>query len=219
MCAQNKRSTRPRSGLLHPLPVPSCPWSHIALDFVSCLPSSEGKTVILTIVDRFSKAFSLPCQKSLQLERPQTSWSTMSSAFMVCRLTVSDRGPQFTSQVWKAFCTALGATVSLSSGYHPQTNGQAEWANQELETALRCLSSANPSSWSSQLPLVEYAHNSLPSASSGMSPFLCSLGYQPPLFPAQEDEISVLSVQAHIRRCRRTWRRARTALLRAAARS
>ena len=31
---------------------------------------------------------------------------------------VSDCGPQFISQFWKAFCALLGATVSLSSGYH-----------------------------------------------------------------------------------------------------
>ncbi|KAI3368665.1 hypothetical protein L3Q82_025402 [Scortum barcoo] len=39
-----------------PLSVPGRPWSHIALDFVTGLPQSNGKTVILTIVDRFSKA-------------------------------------------------------------------------------------------------------------------------------------------------------------------
>lgn len=44
---------------------------------------------------------------------------------------VSDRGPQFISEVWKAFCAALDCTVSLSSGFHPQTNSQTEWVNQE----------------------------------------------------------------------------------------
>ncbi len=48
-------------------------------------------------------------------------------------VNVSDRGPQFISQVWKAFCQALGASVSRSSGFHPQTNSQARKANQELE--------------------------------------------------------------------------------------
>lgn len=43
-------------------------------------------------------------------------------------------GPQF---VFK-FCSLLGASVSLSSGYHPQSNGQ------ELETRLRCLVAQNP---------------------------------------------------------------------------
>ena len=32
------------------------------------------------------------------------------------------------SQVWQTFCTALGAKVSHSSGYHPQSNGQTERA-------------------------------------------------------------------------------------------
>ena len=55
-CARNKTSTRPRSGLLRPLPIPSRPWSHIALDFVTGLPPSEGNTTILTVIDCFSKA-------------------------------------------------------------------------------------------------------------------------------------------------------------------
>ncbi|XP_029318573.1 uncharacterized protein LOC115028841 [Cottoperca gobio] len=36
---------------------------------------------------------------------------------------VSDRGPQFTAQFWRAFCKLIGATVSLSSGFHPESNG------------------------------------------------------------------------------------------------
>ena len=31
---------------------------------------------------------------------------------------VSDRGPQFTSSFWKAFCKLIGASVCLSSGFH-----------------------------------------------------------------------------------------------------
>ncbi|KAK3551620.1 hypothetical protein QTP70_020828 [Hemibagrus guttatus] len=45
---------------------------------------------------------------------------------------VSDRGTQFTSQVWKAFCKQLDINVSLTSGYHPQSNGQVERLNQEI---------------------------------------------------------------------------------------
>ncbi|XP_061741298.1 uncharacterized protein LOC133541746 [Nerophis ophidion] len=48
-----------------------------------------------------------------------------------------------------------------------------------------------------------------------MSPFECSLGYQPPLFPQQELEIAVPSTRAHIRQCQRVWRAARAALKRA----
>uniref|UniRef100_A0A3B3ICH7 Gypsy retrotransposon integrase-like protein 1 n=1 Tax=Oryzias latipes TaxID=8090 RepID=A0A3B3ICH7_ORYLA len=220
-CARNKASHQPPAGLLRPLPVPGRPWSHIALDFVTGLPLSRGNTTILIIVDRFSKAVHYVALPKL----PSATDTANLLVHHVFRLhglpadIVSDRGPQFTSQVWKAFCRSIGATVSLSSGFHPQTNGQAERANQDLETALRCVTEANPSSWSDYLDWVEYAHNSLTCSATGLSPFECSLGFQPPLFPAQEEEVSVPSVQLHIRRCRRVWRLAHRALLRARERS
>ncbi len=37
-------------------------------------------------------------------------------------------------------------TISLNSGHHPQTNGQTEQLNQELETELRCPVSKNSAS-------------------------------------------------------------------------
>lgn len=59
----------------------------------------------------------------------------------------------------------------LTSGYHPQSNGQMERLNQELETCLRCLISQNPTTWSKHLIWAEYAHNTLPGSASGLSPF------------------------------------------------
>ena len=220
ICARNKTSNQSSSGFLHPLPIPKRPWSHIAVDFITGLPPSNGNTTILTIIDRFSKSAHFIALPKLPSAK-ETSEVMISQVFRLHGIPadiVSDRGPQFTSEVWRTFCTALGATVSLSSGFHPQSNGQTERANQELESFLRCVTSENPSTWSSQLPWVEYAHNSLVNASSGFSPFQCSLGYQPPLFPSQEQEIAVPSVQQFMRRCEKTWRRARAALLRSSQR-
>ena len=56
ICARGKASHQRPAGLLNPLPIPSRPWSHIAVDFVSGLPPSAGNSFILTIIDRFSKA-------------------------------------------------------------------------------------------------------------------------------------------------------------------
>ena len=55
VCARNKTSSKARSGLLQPLPIPSRPWADISLDFVTGLPVSQGNTTVLTVVDRFSK--------------------------------------------------------------------------------------------------------------------------------------------------------------------
>ncbi|KAI3362699.1 hypothetical protein L3Q82_001766 [Scortum barcoo] len=221
VCARGKSSHRAPAGFLKPLPIPHRPWSHIAVDFVSGLPPSQGNTVILTVVDRFSKSVHFIPLPKLPSALETASLLT-DHVFRLHGLPtdiVSDRGPQFTSQVWTAFCKALGATPSLSSGYHPQSNGQTERANQSLETALRCVAARNPASWSTQLAWVEYAHNSLSNSSTGMSPFMAANGFQPPLFPSQEEDTAVPSVQAHLRRCRGVWRAVRAALVRSSTRS
>ncbi len=216
VCAVGKGSNRPPVGLLRPLSIPSRPWSHIDMDFVTGLPPSSGNTVVLTVVDRFSKAVHFIPLPKLPSAR-ETAVIVFDHFFRIHGLpvdVVSDRGPQFSSRFWTEFCRLLGVTASLSSGYHPQTNGQSERANQDLERVLRCVVSAEPLTWSSKLAMVEYAHNSLPVSSTGLSPFQCCLGYQPPLFPSQEPDAIVPSAHAFIRRCLRTWRLARQALIR-----
>ncbi|KAG1953738.1 retrotransposable element [Pimephales promelas] len=196
-------------------------WGHCSN--VACHPGfvPQGHTVVLTVVDRFSKAAHfIPLPKLPSAK--ETVVSVIDHVFRLHGLptdVVSDRGPQFVSKFWREFCRLLGATVSLSSGFHPQSNGQTERANQDLERTLRCLVSKNPSSWSQQLSMVEYAHNTLPVSSTGLSPFECSVGYQPPIFPSLESEVTVPSAHAFVQRCRRTWTRARETLLQVGART
>ena len=47
---------------------------------------------------------------------------------------VSDRGPQFISAFWEHLTSSLGIKRKLSTAYHPQTDGQMERANQDLES-------------------------------------------------------------------------------------
>lgn len=55
-CAWGKSPHLPPASLLKLLPIPHCPWSHITVDFILCLPRLGGHIVILKIVDHFSKA-------------------------------------------------------------------------------------------------------------------------------------------------------------------
>lgn len=216
VCAQNKDPRTHPHGLLHSLPIPTRPWSHISMDFVTGLPRSQGNTVILVVVDRFSKACHLiPLPKIPTAS--QTADLLMQHVFRIHDFPqdmVSDRGSQFTSRFWKSFGRLIGASISLSSGFHPQSNGQTERVNQEIEKTLRCMVS-NKTAWSSQLVWAEFAHNTLHHSSLGMSHFECQFDPPPPLFPEQEPEVRVPAAAQLVQRCRRVWRRARVALLRA----
>lgn len=55
--ARGKSSHQSPAGLLNPLgDISRCPWSHIAVDFVTGLSPLDGNNTIFTVVDHFSKA-------------------------------------------------------------------------------------------------------------------------------------------------------------------
>ncbi|KAI2667363.1 Transposon Tf2-11 polyprotein [Labeo rohita] len=55
VCAMSNTPRMLPTGKLVPLPIPERPWSHLGVDFVTDVPSSEGNTCVLVIVDCFSK--------------------------------------------------------------------------------------------------------------------------------------------------------------------
>ncbi|KAI2645188.1 Transposon Tf2-11 polyprotein [Labeo rohita] len=198
-CSVCAMSTSPRqlpTGKLVPLPIPQRPWSHIGVDFVTDLPAAEGNTCILVMVDRFSKMCKFFPLKGLPtaMETAEILFQHLFRHFGLPEEIVSDRGPQFISHVWKAFFKLLGVSVNLSSGYHPQTNGQTERKIQELRRYLRAYCHTDQHCWSRFLPWAEYAQNSLRQDTTGLTSFQCVLGYQPPLFPWTEEPSNVPAV-------------------------
>ncbi|KAL0151794.1 hypothetical protein M9458_052945 [Cirrhinus mrigala] len=223
-CSVCAKSNSPRmlpAGKLVPLPIPERPWSHLGVDFVSDLPSSEGNTCILVIVDRFSKTCKFVPLKGLPtaMETAEHLFNQVFRHFGIPEEIVSDRGPQFISHVWKAFFKLLGVSVNLSSGYHPQTNGQTERKIQELGRYLRAYCHEDQHSWSRFLPWAEYAQNSLRQDSTGITPFQCVLGYQSPLFPWTEEPSNVPAVDHWFRESERVWDSAHHHLQRAVCRN
>ncbi|KAI4889260.1 hypothetical protein NFI96_013521 [Prochilodus magdalenae] len=79
---------------------------------------SQGNTAILVLVDRFSKACKLVALPGLPSAR-QTAELLMQHVVRVHGMPsdlVSDRGPQFTSRYWKAFCDLMGASIAHRPG-------------------------------------------------------------------------------------------------------
>ncbi|GKB00950.1 putative reverse transcriptase domain-containing protein [Tanacetum coccineum] len=50
---------------------------------------------------------------------------------------ICDRDERFTSNFWRSFQKALGTDISMSTAYHPKTNGQSERTIQTLEDMLQ----------------------------------------------------------------------------------
>src|ERR1700684_1807336 len=84
---------------------------------------------------------------------------------------ISDRDPRFASKVFEEICKLLKVDHRMSAAYHPQTDGETERVNQELETYLRIFCANEPRSWSTYLPMAEFAHNNRAHETSKMSPF------------------------------------------------
>jgi hypothetical protein len=96
------------------------------MDFIECLPKVHGKSVILTVVDRFSKYTHF-----IALGHPSTSM-TVTRAFFdsIIRLhrfptfIVSDRDLVFMGHVWRDLFKMAGITLHMSMVFHPYID---EW--------------------------------------------------------------------------------------------
>lgn len=154
VCSRGKSSHQPPTGLLNPLPI----FSGRTLQSILSLlfPCQRGMMVDRFLQNCASHAPSSPLRENVDI-----------LVRHVFHLHGFPREP-----VWRDSCCVLGASMSLSSGYHPQSNSQMERANQTLESTLCFVTAQHPASWSSFLPWLEYAHNSLVAATTGMSPFM-----------------------------------------------
>ena len=84
---------------------------------------------------------------------------------------VSDLGPQFPSRVWKAFMERLGVSISLTSEFHPESNGQVERVNQDVGRFLLSYCQDMAGERAVFVPWAEMSQNSLRYSSTNLSPF------------------------------------------------
>jgi hypothetical protein len=148
-------------GLLQPLSIPSQRWEEVSMDFITGLPKSEGKSVIMVIVDRLTK-YAHFCALSHPFKA-----STVATPFMETvqklhgspKIIVGDRDPIFTGHFWTELFSCLGTQLAHSSSYHPQLDGQTEIVNKCLEGYLRCFVSDKQTQWFKWLPLAEWWYN------------------------------------------------------------
>jgi len=168
-------------GSLKQLPIPEWPWNSISMNFIEKLPSSSRFDTILVIVDQLTK-------QTIFIPADDTITSTdlaylfvlhMFSKHSIPSHVTSNRGLEFVSNFFRSLGTALDMHLHFTSGYHPKGDRQTKCTNQTLEQYLCVYCNYQQDNWSELLPLVEFAYNNTPSATTSVSPFFANKGYHP----------------------------------------
>jgi len=164
------------------------------MDFIEGFPRMGGKSVILTIIDRFSKYAHF-----IALSHPYMAISVARAFFdNIVRLhgvpcsIVSDRDPVFTSAFWMELFSLVGVKLRLSTAFHPQTDGQSEVTNRIIGVYLHCLACDKPKSWLRWLPWAEYCYNTSFQTALKTTPFQVVYGRLPPSLLSNEPGLAKL---------------------------
>ena len=192
-CQRTKPLRQKPLGLLSPNEVPENFWQIISCNFVTDLPTSKGYNSVMVCVDRLSKMVRLiPCNKTISSEMAARKFRDhVWKDFGLPTRVISDRGPQFVSSFTRALNSLLGITENLSTARHPQTDGQTERLNQEMEQYLRIFCGKRQHDWADWLACAEFSINNKINSSTGYSTFFLNYSRNPHRPPSSLTENSL----------------------------
>ena len=180
-CNRMKTFPTQKVGKLIPNKVPDRHWQVISIDMIGELLDSKGYNAILVVVDCLSKQIhAIPTVTSL--DSAGVAWLFLEHVWHHHGLPVeviSDHGPAFMSNFSRELATLLGVKLTPSTSYHPQTDGQTECVNQEIEAYLRVFVSHQQDDWADRLPLAEFAYNNKVHAATCWTLFELDAGQHP----------------------------------------
>jgi Integrase zinc binding domain/Integrase core domain len=213
---QRIKPTKQPTPHAHPLHVPSKPFEHITLDWVTGFPESRRYNAVLNIVDRFTKwAIVIPCRKSMKCPRLcELLWQKVFSWIGLPAYITGDRDTRLTAQQFRSLCRYLGIELRLSVSYRPQTDGQTERFNRIFLQMLRAYVNEHHTDWPTHIPAVVYAHNNTIHSATGFTPHRLLFGWCPrdirtPLhYVASENP----DVDAILQRCKTDFELAKVSL-------
>ena len=185
---------------LVPNEIPTEPWKVVSIDLIGELPESQGHNAICVIVDRFSKqVHAIPT--TIEITSEGIARILRDHVFKLHGIpekVISDRGPQFVSSFMKDLYRLLGIIGNPSTAYHPQTDGQTERINQEIEQYLRIFVNYRQTDWAEYIDVAEFAYNNRKHKTTGMSPFYAMYGWHPHLEIAAGDDSNVPEAINHL---------------------
>ena len=180
-CQRMKNRNKKPHGALKPIdPVPRF-WGVVTTDLITGLPPCQGYDSIFTATDKRGKIKHLaPTTATLDSAGfarlfLENVWKQHGTSDKI----ITDQGPQMSAHSFRDICKKLGIELALSTAYHPQTDGQSERTNQEVEQALRTVISFHQDDWVDWLPVIEFTLNNRYHSGLKTTPFYANYGYHP----------------------------------------
>jgi len=138
LCLRTKLIRQAQVGELHPLQIPNSQWDTLSVDFVVELPLSSGHDAVMTVVDSVSKqAHFIPMHTTVTVEGVARLFlHQVWKLHGLPKCVVLDHRPQFVTYFTRELYCLLGIKLASSTAWHPQTDGQTERVNQELNQYL-----------------------------------------------------------------------------------
>ena len=166
---------------LMPNAAPEKPWAYITADFIVKLLLTRGYDSILVVYNRLTKmAHFIPTTEKMSAEG--LAMLFQDHLWKLHRLSesiISDRRAQFAVGLIRELNRMLGIETKLSMAFHPQTNGQTECMNQELEQYLRMFVDHYQEQWPDWLDIAKFAYNNKVNSSTKVLPFMANNGQNP----------------------------------------
>jgi len=180
-CQRSKNHTEQPAGKLMSNSIPEKPWTYISADFITKLPIAQGYNSILVVVDRLTKmVYFIPTiEKTLAEGLARLFRDNVWKLHGLPESIVLDRGLQFAAGIMQKLNRMLGIESKLSTAFHPQTDGQMERVNQELEQYLRMFIDHRQEQWPGWLGMAEFAYNNKTHSSTKVSPFKANYRQDP----------------------------------------
>jgi len=164
-----------------PNSIPEKSWMHILADFITKLPLAQEYDSILVVVNRLTKiVYFIPTTEKMSAEGLARLFrDNVWKLYGLPKSIISDRGPQFVIGLMQELNEMLGIKSKLSMVFYPQTDGQIERVNQELEQYLRMFIDYRQEQWPEWLGTAEFAYNNKAHSSTRTLPLKANYGQDP----------------------------------------
>ena len=149
----------------------------IAVDVIGPITSSGKKSLILTVVDMYTReGEAYPLYRQTTREIVQTLVREWMLRRGIPRAILSDNGSGFASKIMRACMKTLGVRTDYIIPYRPQSNGVCERLNGTIINMLKAYVYDDQRKWTEYLPYVCFAYNTSVHPATGYTPFFLTHG-------------------------------------------